>query len=200
MYKPNLLIRNLWILFGWLALVPLLVIACRLGSNAEISAPGLESTPVFVPPTAILAVPDPTLPGEGLQEAGVDPSSLQQAAATPLPECIDNLYWLEDLTIPDGSTVPPGTELDKRWKVQNNGTCNWDKDYRIRLIGGPGLGAPEEQALYPARSGAEALIRIVFTAPQEPGAYRSAWQAYTPDGTPFGDPFYIDIVVEGSPD
>jgi hypothetical protein len=40
------------------------------------------------------------------------------------------------------------------------------------------------------------VLRMVFTAPQEAGTYRSAWQAYDPDGGPFGDPFYIEIVVE----
>jgi hypothetical protein len=36
----------------------------------------------------------------------------------------------------------------------------------------------------------------VFKAPSEPGSYRSAWQAYNPQGEPFGDPFFIDFVVE----
>ena len=57
------------------------------------------------------------------------------------------------------------------------------------------MGAPELQALYPARSGFEAVIRIVFIAPSDPGIYRSEWQAFDPQDVPFGDPIYIDIVV-----
>jgi hypothetical protein len=53
-----------------------------------------------------------------------------------------------------------------------------------------------EQALYPARSGSEVALRIVFSAPQEPGYYQSAWQAFDPKDVPFGDPFYIEILVE----
>jgi hypothetical protein len=53
-----------------------------------------------------------------------------------------------------------------------------------------------EQALYPARSGTQVELRIVFTAPNEPGIYRSAWQAHDPEGQPFGDQFFIEIVVE----
>jgi len=111
------------------------------------------------------------------------------------PQCVDNLYYLQDLTIPDGSQVAPGSTLDKQWLVENNGTCNWDHAYRLRLIAGPDLGAPVEQALYPARSGTQAVIRIQFAAPSEAGTYRSAWQAYDPQGVPFGDPIFIEITV-----
>jgi hypothetical protein len=29
-----------------------------------------------------------------------------------------------------------------------------------------------------------------------PGEYRSAWQAHSPDGQPFGDVIYVQITVE----
>jgi len=114
---------------------------------------------------------------------------------SPVPQCLDNLIYLQDLTIPDDSSVLPGSMLDKQWLVENNGTCNWDRYYRLRLIAGPDLGAPSEQALYPARSGSQAVIRILFTAPAESGTYRSAWQAYDPQGKTFGDLIFIQIVV-----
>jgi hypothetical protein len=131
---------------------------------------------------------------------GAPPMASQSAVvynppAAPAPLCADNLYYLQDLTIPDGTQVAPGSTLDKQWLVENNGTCNWDHAYRLRLIAGPDLGAPVEQALYPARSGTQAVIRIQFTAPSEGGTYRSAWQAYDPQGIPFGDPIFIEIVV-----
>lgn len=111
------------------------------------------------------------------------------------PDCQDGLKFLEDATIPDGTIVPPGSAIDKRWKVQNSGGCNWDARYRLKRISGPVLGAPDEMALYPARSSMQAVIRILLTAPAEPGNYRSAWQAADPKGTMFGDPIYVDINV-----
>jgi hypothetical protein len=111
-------------------------------------------------------------------------------------ECRDQLKFIADVTIPDGTVVAPESTLDKRWEVENSGSCNWNKQYRIRLIAGPELSAKKEQALYPARSGSSAVIRLVFKAPLEPGAYRSAWQAFDPGGEPFGDPFFIDIIVQ----
>jgi hypothetical protein len=112
------------------------------------------------------------------------------------PACTDNLTYLENLSLPAGTVVQPGTSLDERWLVENSGTCNWDEYYRLRLISGAELSAPIDQALYPARSGAKATIRILFTAPSAPGTYQSTWQAYNPQGLPFGDPVFLQVVVK----
>jgi hypothetical protein len=115
---------------------------------------------------------------------------------TPTPNCISGLSFISDVTIPDFSIVAPGISLDKQWLVQNSGSCNWDNHYRVRLIAGDGLGASQEQALYPARSGTQATLRMIFTAPLMPGQYLSEWQAFDPQGIPFGDTFFIKIIVQ----
>jgi hypothetical protein len=109
---------------------------------------------------------------------------------------VDGLTFVDDVTIPDFSVISPGSTLDKQWLVQNSGTCNWDKRYLMRLISGDLLGAPAEQALYPARAGSQATLRILFTAPAEPGEYVSEWQAFGDNGIPFGDTFFIKIIVQ----
>jgi len=105
------------------------------------------------------------------------------------------LAFVEDVTIPDGTTVSPGASVDKRWLVQNNGTCNWDSRYRLKFVGGLEMGAATEQALYPARGGTQATIRITFIAPTESGEYSTAWQAIDPNSEPFGDPIFMKILV-----
>ncbi len=57
------------------------------------------------------------------------------------------------------------------------------------------MGAPDEVALYPARAGAQAVLRITFIAPPTAGRHISTWQAFTPEDIPFGDPLYLDITV-----
>jgi hypothetical protein len=57
------------------------------------------------------------------------------------------------------------------------------------------LGAPEEIALFPARSGTQVTIQIFFTAPFEEGIYETAWQAFDPNGFPFGDLIYMRILA-----
>jgi hypothetical protein len=103
--------------------------------------------------------------------------------------------FLSDLTVPDGTVVTPGASIDKRWSIQNNGTCNWDERYRLRLVTGTGLGLPDEMALYPARSGVQTVVRMQLQAPAEPGTFRSAWQAVNPADQAFGDPIFIEIIV-----
>jgi hypothetical protein len=179
--------HRIFLLVG-LSIGALLLGACSILSNSgSQDAPLLSSheTP-FLPPTLAFATP---------RAVSQTQASVKAQQPTQAPLCSDNLTYLSDLSIKDGSVFPPGAQLDKRWSVENSGTCNWNQSYRMKLIAGSQLGVLPEQALYPARSGSQAIIRIVFTAPAEPGNYRSAWQAYNSQGEPFGDPFFIDIVV-----
>jgi hypothetical protein len=114
----------------------------------------------------------------------------------PTPTCVNGLSFISDVTIPDFSVVASGSLLDKQWLVQNSGSCNWDNHYRLRLIAGDELGASLEQALFPARAGTQASLRIVFSAPLVPGEYLSEWQAFDAQGVPFGDSFFIKLIVQ----
>ena len=152
----------------------------------------------FIPPKA----PSPTQPlikGNTPVIPTFTPQPIATASITPTPPCTYGLAFVEDLTIPDGTVVSPGANVDKQWLVQNNGSCNWDARYRLRFVGGLEMGAALEQALYPARAGSQATIRIQFTAPSEPGTYSSAWQAIDPFGEPFGDPVFMEISVQPEP-
>ena len=111
-------------------------------------------------------------------------------------ECINNLKFITDVTVPDNSTFLFGEIIDKQWLVENNGTCNWDSNYRLRHAGGASLGAPEEIALYPARAGTQATLQIIFTAPFTADFFVSEWQAFDGNGVAFGDPIYIKIKVQ----
>ena len=144
----------------------------------------------FKPPTLVANITSPA------QVASQPTPTTPEVRPTTTPVCADSLTFLEDISIPDGTVVNPGTLLDKRWLVKNSGSCNWDESYRIKLVSGPDMGVPIEQALYPALSGSEVTLRIVFSTPQEPGYYQSAWQAFNPKDIPFGDPFFIAIQVE----
>jgi hypothetical protein len=171
--------------FGLLFLIILTLLLAGCSGRVP-GLPGGNDSPVFHPPT--LPPVTVTLPAT--------PAATQTPHPTPTPPCKNDLKFQEDLTIPDGTEVTPGQQLDKRWQVLNSGTCNWDEKYRVKLLAGPEMGAAKEQALYPARSGTQAVLRMLFTAPSEPGTYRSAWQAYTAEGEPFGEVFFVEVVVK----
>ena len=173
-----------------LPLLAFLLVGCTSPGFPSINL-GRQQPPYFRPPTEAIPVATPfpalvTIPAN---------STLSSDQAAPTALCKDNLAFIKDLTIPDGTVVEPLSTLDKRWEIENSGNCNWGENYRVRLIAGSELGAQKEQALYPARSGTRATMRIIFKAPQEPGTYRSAWQAFNAQGEPFGDPFFIEISV-----
>lgn len=149
------------------------------------SYPVSVNAPAFKPPT-IVPTPLPTIPPT---------PTLSEQGNNTTTSCIDILRYIEDITIPDGTEVIPGTTLDKRWRVENNGSCNWENGYTLNLVAGADMGAATVQALYPVRSGSQAILRILLTAPMETGNYRSAWQAHNAAGQPFGDPIYIEINV-----
>ena len=162
------------------------------------AACGPKAAPTyFVPPTAagiapaaLPAVPEPA--ATSTPEVVLEPTP---PPPTPTPPCEDGLTYVQDLSIPDGTLVTPGQLIDKRWEVTNSGSCNWDQRYRLTLVNGDALGAEPALALYPARAGAQATLSIQFTAPAESGTYECQWQATNPDGLPFGDTIYMQVVV-----
>ncbi|MBC7877723.1 MAG: hypothetical protein H7Y59_11195 [Anaerolineales bacterium] len=162
-----------------------------------VSACAPQTTPTpFRPPTQ----PQPT---QLLATTTPVPALFTSAPTTPTATitltvpgpCTNNLSFLDDITIEDNTSVLPNAVVDKQWLVQNDGTCNWDSTYRLKLIGGDPLGVEQEQVMFPARAGTQATLRILFTAPTTEGTYESAWQAYGPDDVAFGDPIFIKIVV-----
>ena len=181
----------------------LLTISLALILALSACAPRVTSTP-FIPPSGKSS---PTAPVTSTPEivpaapptftvappvTATDPAP----AVSPTPTaCVNNLQFDQDLTIPDNTVVQAGSSIEKQWLVTNNGTCDWSSSYRLSFVGGDTLGAPADQALFPARAGAQATLTITFVAPLEAGTYQSAWQAFDADGNAFGDVIYMTIVV-----
>ncbi|MDH3943055.1 MAG: NBR1-Ig-like domain-containing protein [Anaerolineae bacterium] len=148
-------------------------------------AASIPDNPFVAPTTEPIVLPSAT----------PEPSTPSSPSSTEESDCTNALQYVDDLTIPDGSQYAPGAEVEKVWLVRNAGSCDWENGYTLRLVSGPNLGAGDQVALFPARSGSEVEIRILFTAPGAPGDYVSEWQAFDPSGEPFGDVIFIDIEV-----
>jgi hypothetical protein len=170
--------------FLTLLLLALVASSCVLPAPRPAGQSGTPFRPPTLAPTITPTAGDPNLVGEG--------------TSNPI-DCNDGLTFVSDVTIPDGTEVAPKSRVDKRWEVENSGTCSWTGKYHLKLVGGEALGAKDVQSLLPLKAGAKGDIRVMFTAPSEPGAYSSAWQAYNADDVAFGDPIYLQVTVTEKP-
>jgi len=147
---------------------------------------------IFLPPTSEI---QPTFLPATIVASPFAIPTLLPLSPTPAIICSNSLIYIEDLTFPDGIEIKPGSEVDKQWQVENNGTCNWDVYYSFRQTSGDDFGIGSQLALYPARAGTRVVIHVNFIAPRPVGTYMGVWQAYDPTGQAFGDPLSVLLVV-----
>ncbi|MGH2628076.1 MAG: NBR1-Ig-like domain-containing protein, partial [Anaerolineales bacterium] len=95
-----------------------------------------------------VAVVSPTARGSVATPPSLPATATVEATAT-LEPCRADATFLEDLTIPDGSIVGPGEEIDKRWAVENSGTCDWGPGYALVRLSSDELSGPAQIDLYP---------------------------------------------------
>ena len=125
----------------------------------------------------------------------------------PVPEtaenCTNSFEFVQDLTVPDDTVIPPGADFEAAWRLRNNGTCPWTEDYAVAFIGGDAMGITSTVTLEnTVAPGQTEDVSITLTAPETPGTYRSNWQLSDANGTVFGingaieDAFWVQIVVE----
>ena len=169
--------------------------------------------------TAVAQIPDTFTPGADIpistaQPGETNPSATpvpQDAAATtapqgspsntPAPSPCDSAGFISDVSIPDGTILPAGTQFTKTWRLRNNGTCTWTADYNVVFISGDAMGAAASQKLGVSVSpGASVDISVVMKAPAQGGEYRGNWQLRNAAGVLFGvgaenQPFYVDVKV-----
>lgn len=107
-----------------------------------------------------------------------------------------------DVTIPDDSSINPGQNFTKTWKLVNAGSCTWNTSYSADFFYGDQMGAADSvplQEIVPPSHSVEISVEMV--APSTPGKYQGNWKLADPSGTLFGigpngdSPFWVRIVV-----
>jgi hypothetical protein len=117
-----------------------------------------------------------------------------------VPPCTNDALFIADVTVPDGTQLLPTQPFNKKWSVENAGTCDWGPDYGLVLVSGDSMGAPSEVALYPALAGTMGTWEIAMVAPLNAGAYAGRWQARDPEGNLFGTVVFVEIEVVPLPE
>ena len=108
--------------------------------------------------------------------------------------------FISDVTIPDGTSVKPGTAYTKTWRLRNSGTRPWTAGYQLAYFAQERMGAVEAVSLPPAAPGEEVEVSLNLVAPTRLGRIRSTWKGRDPNGVFFEFPLWVEVVVAGSPD
>lgn len=102
-----------------------------------------------------------------------------------------------DVNVPDNTTMTPGQDFIKTWRVRNNGSCPWDPGYELVYAGYSDQMSGQFQPLTEVvQPGQEVEISVQFQAPDEAGVYLSAWQMSNPAGITFPEPIYVKVIVQ----
>lgn len=96
-------------------------------------------------------------------------------------------HVIVDVPVELGTTVMPGTQFTKTWRVQNDGDCTWSGETSLVLVDGDAMGGPSEVALGSELAPGETLdIAIELTAPERAGVQRGEWMLRNAEGELFG--------------
>ncbi len=134
-------------------------------------------------------------------------SSSTPISPIPPSSVCDRGSFVQDVTIPDGTVLAPGTAFTKTWRIRNVGSCTWTTDYALVYVFGYQLGAASPtnlpSSVAPVVPGATADFSVNMVAPSTPGHYRSYWRFRNASGAQFGVgsgmiTFFADIWVSTS--
>ncbi|MFZ5820967.1 MAG: NBR1-Ig-like domain-containing protein [Chloroflexota bacterium] len=162
---------------------------------AEFTQTALAAPTITPEPTATeepTATPDAALPIPTATVA-VD---LTGATVTPIP-CDDANFDPNtvDVTFPDRTEVTPGQDFVKTWKIKNTGTCTWGTGYSVIFAFGEKMSGVAEPLTTAIAPGEEIDVSVRFKAPDKAGEYNSTWRMANANSSPFGEQFYVLIVV-----
>jgi len=161
----------------------------RTEAVATFSA-GLTATALALPSNTPTGTPTPS-------PSGSTPQVTVTAAATAVATVSScyGLAYVSDVTIPDNTTMTPGNQFTKTWRVRNSGSCAWQAGFTLRFIGGEAMGGSSVSLEDAVQPGNATDISAALTAPTTPGTYRGNWRMTDATGRYFGDEVYLLIIV-----
>ncbi len=152
-------------------------VEAQLTQAAQFSTPTLPPAPPTSTPTVPTIISPPT----------------QTAAVSATPAC-DQVQFIRDVTIPDGTTFAPNTPFTKTWRLKNTGVCTWS-GYALVFDRGDAMGGVSPVSIASVAPGGEVDVSVSLTAPSTVGSYRGYWRIRNASGVLIGAAFFVDIKV-----
>ena len=167
----------------------------------------MTETAMAAPTSTPTTEPSPTLPPTPIPSPTntIQPITAPAAAANPPTSTCDVATFIDDITIPDGTTMSPGESFTKTWELRNDGTCTWNANYQLVFVSGNSMGGPTAVAFTTTdvAPGESIQISIDLVAPTTAGEYTANYMLQNAAGMNFGigayaGSFYVQINVSGS--
>ena len=153
--------------------------------------PQFTSTPT-VP--VVPATPTPT-------STNLPPSETPQATVTITSIPCNQVSFVADVSVPDGTVFETGKSFTKTWRLKNTGSCTWTSGYQLVFVNGDQMNGPGAQSLTSGTvaPGSTVDVSVNLVAPASAGTYRGNWKIREPGGTTFGlstGAFWVEIKAE----
>jgi hypothetical protein len=129
------------------------------------------------------------------QEFFGPPLFVEIDVSAPFNTARNDSAFISDETLPDDTEVAPRQQMVKTWRVQNTGETTWDERYTLRFVAGNAMGSEISVPLPRCAPGEAVNISINQTMPGFSGTHYGKWQMHSPEGFPFGEMLWIQVVV-----
>ena len=147
--------------------------------------------------TVTPSLPTETSAPEATSTATGQPlAQVTNALGTTVALC-DSLSFVADVNVPDDTSMSPGQDFVKTWKVKNSGSCPWGAGYKLVYAGYADDMSGQFQPLSGViQPGQEVEVSVQFKAPDAADQYLSAWQISNPSGVTFPEIIFVKIIVQ----
>jgi hypothetical protein len=189
---------NRWVCLSALIMILILLLACAISFNGGESTDDVkdaiqQTLQAMQTQTAAAAAqvqpPIETQSGTAPEEES-EPEPTLTVNPTPC-----NASRMTDETIPDGTRFDPDEAFTKTWTLRNNGSCEWNTDYRFVFEDGDRMGGEISQNLDSVvKPGKEITLSVDLEAPSDDGDYTGVWRLMSGDGEKLGK-YWVNIVV-----
>ena len=154
-----------------------------------------ESAPGGVPAASATPLPTSTPIPANTPIATFTPAATRvPPTATAVPVPCNAAWFIEDVTIPDWSTLAAGEQFVKTWQVKNVGTCSWNKNYSIFFFGGSKLSAASSVAFPKSVNPGETVnLSVSMVAPSDTGSFTGSWLLESDNGVEFGVGYNFNV-------
>ncbi len=148
----------------------------------------LNVLPTSTPTWPLGMLPSPTITGT-LPTATVNAGALGYGC--------NNLAFVRDVNVPNGTVVQAEQDFTKTWKVENTGSCKWMFLYHVLFLSGTNFDPIYNNLGKLVEPGSWAEISVVLSAPKRPGTYSASFR-FSDGSHMFGATLGVTIVVEAN--